>query len=337
MLKSPRTIRLALLLGGLLVLAVLPLLVTNRFVQSTVILILMYGTMAQAWNIMGGYTGLISIGQVAFFGLGGYVSSFLQVKYGVNPWPGMLIGGLVTALFGVLVGLPVSRLRGRYFSIATMAMAEVMRISISNWEFVGGARGITLPIMHESWLNFQFHRTKVPYYYIILGIFLAVNLVLYWLERSRTGYYFRAVRENEDVAEGLGIDKRVYKLTAIAIAAFFTALCGSFLAQYSLYVEPDYVFNTSISITTAMIAVFGGIGSLAGPILGASVLVPLSEYSRALLGSSGRGLDLAIYGLLIMIFCIAEPGGLMGLWRRLRKRYKAGRQARLQKGGTKDL
>lgn len=334
MFKSPQTIRIILLVAALVALAVFPLLVTNRFVQSTVILILMYGTMAQAWNIMGGYTGLISIGQVAFFGLGGYVSSFLQVKYGVNPWPGMLIGGLATALFGLLVGLPVSRLRGRYFSIATMAMAEVTRITMSNWELVGGARGITLPIKSESWLNFQFHRTKVPYYYIILGIFLAVNLVLYWLERSRTGYYLRAVRENEDVAEGLGIDKRTYKLTAIALAAFFTALCGSFLAQYSLYVEPDYVFNTSISITTAMIAVFGGIGNLAGPILGASVLVPLSEYSRAWLGSRGRGADLMIYGLLIMLFCITEPRGLMGLWRRLsRKRGKTpalteqGRQA----------
>lgn len=319
-LKSLRNIRSVLILAGLLLLAVFPILVKNRFVQSTVILVLMYGTMAQAWNIMGGYTGLISIGQVAFFGLGAYTSSFLQVRYGVNPWLGMISGGLVTALFGVLVGLPVSRLRGRYFSIATIAMAEVMRISITNWNFVGGARGITLPIRPESWLNFQFHRTKVPYYYIILGIFLVVNLIIYWIERSRTGYYFRAVRENEDVAEGLGIDKRVYKLLAIALAAFFTALAGSFLAQYSLYVEPDYVFNTSISITTAMIAVFGGIGSLAGPILGASVLVPISEYSRAWLGSGGRGLDLAIYGLLIMVFCIVEPKGLMGLWQRLFRR-----------------
>lgn len=313
-------IRLLVPLAGVVGLVLLPIVVSNRFIQSTLILILMYGTMAQAWNIMGGYTGLISIGQVAFFGLGGYVSSFLGVYYGVNPWIGMLLGGIVTAIFGVLIGLPVSRLRGRYFSIATMAMAEVMRIVITNWTLVGGARGITLPIMRESWANFQFHRTKLPYYYIILAIFLAVNLLIYWIERSRTGYYFRAVRENEDVAEGMGIDKRVYKLLAIALAAFFTALCGTFLAQYSLYVEPDYVFNSSISITTAMIAVFGGIGSLAGPVLGALVLVPVSEYSRALLGSGGRGLDLMIYGLVIMVFCIFEPRGLMGLYRRIRNR-----------------
>lgn len=317
---SKRVMQTALFVAFLVLVGLFPVFIKNRFLQNTVIMIFMYAMMAQAWNIMGGYTGLISVGQVAFFGLGAYVSSFLLVKWGVNPWIGMLIGGLVTAAFGVLIGLPVSRLKGRYFSIATIALAEVLRILFANWEYVGAARGIEHPIKRESWLNFQFHTTKAPYFYIIVVMFLLVTGVVYWLERSRSGYYLRAIRENEDVAAGLGVDKRVYKLLAIGLSAFFTAIAGSFLAQYSLYIEPDYVFSTSISITTAMIAVFGGIGNPIGPLLGASVLVPLSEYTRAWLGSGGRGIDLMIYGGLIVLFCVTEPRGVIGLWRRLRTR-----------------
>jgi len=302
---------------GLLIALIFPWIVQDRFAQNTAIFVLMYGLMAQAWNIMGGYTGLISVGQVAYFGIGAYTSAFLYTHFGINPWIALLIGGLITAMFGVVAGYPVSKLRGRYFSIATIAMAEVMRISFSNWEYVGAARGIQLPIEKESLLTFQFHSSRLPYYYIILFLFIVVNLVVYFLERSRTGYYFRAIRDNEEAAAGLGINRSFYKLLSIGISAFFTALAGSFLTQFSLYVEPDYVFASSISITVAMVAVLGGIGSLGGPILGALVLIPLSEYTRAWLGKQGQGLDLMLYGALIIIFCILEPKGLMGLWKRI--------------------
>ena len=320
--KNNTILKLVLFAAGLVVIIIAPLVIKNRFMQNTMILIFMYAVLAQAWNIMGGYTGLISVGQAAFFGVGAYVSSFLLSKYGVNPWLGMLAGGLLTGAFGVLVGLPFCRLRGRYFAIAMMALGEVMRILFSNWEFVGAARGIQQPIKPESLLNFQFHTTKIPYYYIIAALFLLVTGLVYWLERSRTGFYFRAIRENDEVAAAMGIDRTKYKLIAIGLSAAFTAMAGSFLAQYSLYVEPEYVFAEAISVTIAMVAVFGGIGNVAGPLLGALVLVPLSEYTRGALGGAGRGIDLLIYGALIVLFCVYEPSGMMGLWRRVRSRAR---------------
>ncbi|MGE5552974.1 MAG: branched-chain amino acid ABC transporter permease [Betaproteobacteria bacterium] len=302
----------------LLFLIVLPLVVRARFFQHTLIMVVFYALLGEAWNIITGYAGLISIGQAAFFGVGAYVSTFAFVKWGLNPWLGTLLSGLVTMVFGVAVGLPVTRLKGRYFAIATIALSQTMKVVFENWQYVGAARGIVHPIRDEGLLNFQFHTTKLPYYYIILAMLVLTLIGMYLMEKSKLGYYFKAIRENEDVASGLGVNKTYYKLVAIGLSAFITGICGSFLAQYSLYVEPAYVFNHTISVTIALIAVFGGVGHLAGPLLGSALLVPLSEYSRALLGSGGRGIDLMLYGAFIVLICIFEPDGVVGLFRRRR-------------------
>lgn len=315
--RGPRPTGLA--LSGLSVLMlVLPLVIRARFFQHTVIMVVFYALLGEAWNIITGYAGLISIGQAAFFGVGAYVSSFAFVKWGVNPWLGTLLSGLITMAFGVAVGLPVTRLKGRYFAIATIALSQTMKVVFENWQYVGAARGIIHPIREEGFLNFQFHSTKLPYYYIILAMLALTLLGMYLMERSKLGYYFKAIRENEDVASGLGVDRTHYKLIAIGLSAFITGVCGSFLAQYSLYVEPAYVFNHTISVTIALIAVFGGVGHIAGPLLGAAILVPVSEYSRALLGAGGRGIDLMLYGAFIVLICVFEPGGVVGLFTRRR-------------------
>jgi branched-chain amino acid transport system permease protein len=280
--------------------------------------VVFYALLGEAWNIITGYAGLISIGQAAFFGLGAYVSSVAVVKWGMGPWWGMLLSGLLTGAFGVAVGLPVTRLKGRYFAIATIALSQTMKIVFENWEYVGAAKGIIHPLQAEGFQVFQFHTTKLPYYYIILGLLVLTVIGMSLMERSKLGYYFKAIRENEDVAGGLGVDRTRYKLLAIGLSACLTGVCGSFLAQYSLYVEPAYVFNHTISVTIALIAVFGGVGNIFGPLLGSAILVPVSEYTRALLGAGGRGIDLMLYGAFIVLICVFEPDGVVGLFTRRR-------------------
>ncbi|MCR4424706.1 MAG: branched-chain amino acid ABC transporter permease [Firmicutes bacterium] len=302
----------------------LPFIFTSRFSQHILIMVLLYALLGEAWNIMTGYAGLVSVGQAAFFGVGAYVSSFAFVTWGVNPWLGMLLSGLVCAAFGVAVGFPVSRLRGRYFAIGTIALGQTIKIIFENWEYVGAARGLMLPLVPEGLLNFQFHTSKAPYYYIALALLAGVVVLMYLIEGSKLGYYFKAIRENEDVAAGMGVDKTVYKLIAIALSAFITGIGGTFLAQYSLYVEPEYVFNHLISVTIALIAVFGGTGNIAGPILGALILVPISELTRAWLGAGGKGIDLMIYGAFIVVICVFEPEGLVGIIRRVGRSARGG-------------
>ena len=302
---------------------IVPLFIKARFMQHILVMVVLYAVLGQAWNILGGYVGLVSIGQAAFFGLGSYVSSYLFVEYGVNPWIGFIAAGLITALFGFLVGLPVTRLRGRYFAIATIALGQVMKVLFENWERVGAATGLMLPLGKEGLVNFQFHTSKLQYYYIGLVMLGIIILFMRHMEKSRLGYYFKAIRENEDVASAMGINRTAYKLIAIAISAGITGMCGTFLAQYSLYVEPEYMFNHNISVTIALIAVFGGTGNILGPILGSAILLPISELTRAWMGSTGTGIDMMIYGAFIVLICVYQPEGLMGVVRNIQARTKA--------------
>ncbi|MGI6036705.1 MAG: branched-chain amino acid ABC transporter permease [Limnochordia bacterium] len=303
----------------------LPLFARSEFQLHVLVMVLLYALLAQGWNVMTGYTGLISIGQAAFFGFGAYVSSLLFVRWGINPWLGMLLAAFLTSLFSMIVFYPVTRLKGRYFAIATIAVSQGLKVLFENWEFVEAARGLAHPIVPEGFWAFQFHSSKLPYYYILLALVSLITLALYFLENSRLGYYFQAIRENEDVASAMGINKTKYKLISVAISGAITSIAGSFLAQYSLYVEPEYVFAHEISVTTALTGIFGGIGHLAGPILGSLILTPLSEYTRAWLGAGGTGIDMMIYGGFIVIICVVEPKGVVGLWGRIRERKVTGK------------
>ncbi len=327
MMESSKNLRNTALVGLALILAIAaPLVLKARFQQHVLVLIVLYAVMAQAWNIMAGYAGMVSIGQAAFFGIGAYVSTVLFVQYKVNPWLGFIAAGLATALFATIIGLPFSRLRGRYFAIGTIALAQMIKVVFENWPQVGGATGIIIDMTKESFLNFQFHSSKLGYYYIALGMLVAVVTFMYFMERSKMGFYFKAIRENEEVATGLGVNKTAYKLIAIAISAGITGMCGTILAQYQLYVEPAFVFDHSVSVTIALVAVFGGSGNIIGPLLGALILMPISELTRAWLGSGGTGVDLMIYGAFIVLICIYEPDGLMGIARKAGRRLKARRE-----------
>ncbi len=289
-----------------------PLAVKGSFPMNVMIMFMLYATMGVAWNIMGGFAGMFSFGQAAFFGIGAYTSTWLLLAWNVNPWIGMLAGGLLAALTGAAIGLPCSNLRGHYFAIASIAFAEIVRIHFNNWKLVGAAEGLSLPILPASLRNFMFHTTKAPYYYIILGFLVLSLLVCRKITTSRTGYYLRAIKESHDVAKVLGIGFARYRLWAIAISAFLTAMAGTFYAQYILYIDPESVLVLPISVQVVLVAMLGGAGSIMGPVIGAAILLPISEGTRVWLGHRGTGIDMVIYGTLIMLISVYQPKGVWG-------------------------
>jgi branched-chain amino acid transport system permease protein len=280
------------------------------------IMIFLYGALATAWNIIAGYCGQISLGQAVFFGVGAYTSSLLFKETGLTPWAGMVAGAILAVIVSQVIGYPVFRLRGHYFAIATIAVGEIVQALVVNWDLIGGARGVFVPIKRpDSLLNFQFHQSKAFYYYIALGLLLLALGVTRLIERSRRGYYFRAIREDQEAAAALGVDVAREKLRALAVSAALTAMGGTFYAQYLLFIDPESVFALSLSILICLVAVLGGVGTLWGPVLGAAVLVPLQEGTRVMFGGTGKALDLVIYGALIIAISVFQPGGLMALFR----------------------
>jgi branched-chain amino acid transport system permease protein len=288
--------------------------------RDLAIKILLNATLAQAWNILAGYCGQVSLGHAVFFGTGAYTSSVLQVQFGVNPWIGLVGGAAIAVVLSQAIGYPCFRLRGHYFAIATIAIGEIIHTVAINWEFIGGARGLTLPIHKDSLLAFQFHGTKFIYYYIALALMACCFLVTWRVERSRIGYYLRAIREDADAAQSVGIPVAKYKLIAMAVSAAFVSIGGSFYAQYVLYMDPDSVFPLSLSILVCLLAVVGGVGTLWGPLVGATLMIPLSEWTRIQFGGTGSGVDLIIYGGLLTIVAVFQPAGLVGLVTRWRRR-----------------
>jgi branched-chain amino acid transport system permease protein len=316
-LGSPMAVRSIVLCGMLIcVLILVPAFVDHRsFELRLMTIIFLYATMGQAWNILGGYAGQISIGHGVFFGLGAYTSTALVVSLGLNPWAGAVFAILVAAVAGVLIGLPCFRLKSHYFVIATLVVAESVFLIFSEWNLVGGAIGLELPIRPSAWINFQFNRDKVPYYYIALTMIALVTLLVVLMDRSKIGHILRAIRDDEEAAKSLGFSPRRYKLIAMAISAGILGFCGTFYAQYVLLVDPPSVLAGSISVIIALVPIFGGIGTVAGPIIGSVVLITISEYSRVYFSGGGRNLDLLIYGALIMIIAAYLPGGIMSMFR----------------------
>jgi branched-chain amino acid transport system permease protein len=304
---------------GILVAAVLafPFVFRGPYPQHLAILVMLSALLGTAWNLLGGFAGQVSLGQATFFGAGAYTSTLLAQHAGLSPWVGMIAGALLAAALALAIGYPCFRLSGHYFAIATIAIGEIAGIAVTNWDFAGGAVGLFLPVGTAGFASFQFHRSKLGYYFVLAAMLFATLALSAWLRRGRAGYYWRAIREDQAAARSVGVPALRFKQIAIALSAALTACAGTFYAQYVLFIDPGSVLPLSLSIQICLVAVLGGVGTVMGPLLGALVLIPLSEATRVLLGGSGRSLDLVVYGLLIMLISAFEPAGLLGIARRL--------------------
>jgi branched-chain amino acid transport system permease protein len=300
--------------AALLVAALLPLFVSDASHLNLLILVLMAAQLGVAWNLLGGYAGQVSLGHAAFYGIGAYTSTLLLLKFGVNPWLGMLAGGFVAALLSIAFGWSCFRLKGHYFAMATIAVAEIVQIVFTNWDYGGGAVGLTVPMTHDGWAWMVF-AGKLPYYWLALGLLVLTLGATALVERSHVGYYLRAIKDEPDAARSIGINIARYKQVALSLSAFFTALGGSLYAQKELYIDPGSVLSTALSIKMALVAILGGIGTLFGPVLGAVVLTTIEELTRAGFGGSGRGTDTIIYAALIIAIAVFYPSGLIGWYR----------------------
>jgi branched-chain amino acid transport system permease protein len=332
---APAASRAGLLAGAAVLagLAAVPLLVTDQGVLDTLVRILFYAYLAQAWNLLGGYAGQLSLGHAAYLGVGAYTSSLLFVLAGVSPWIGMWVGAAAAAAVALGIGLLGFRfgLRGVYFSLLTLAANEILRVLVLHWDLAGGAVGIFLPFRGDAPGLLQF-KSRVPFYYLALVMTAGVTLLVAAIARSPLGWRLMAIREDEDAARAVGVDTLRAKLAAIVLSGALTALGGTFYAQYYLNIHPTVVFATPLSIEILLRAFVGGAGTIVGPLVGAALLTPLGDVLRGMLSRGGlEGLHLVVYGLLLVVTVLFFPRGLAaGLGRRrakLRPPDGAGRAA----------
>lgn len=303
------------LLVAVVALVVFPFLVPDPFSQQVVVMMLMYGALGAAWNLVGGFLGRVSFGHAVFLGIGAYTTLLLLQSLHLSPWIGIPLGGVVAAVVAFIVGRPTLRLTGHYFAMATIALLAVAQLLVVNWSWAGGATGVEAPIANNAWM--LLFSSKAPYYWLAFALALLTLWATVALVRSRTGYYWRAINGDEAAARSLGVPVERYKMRAFVLSAALTGVWGGFYAIYIGFIDPDSAFNLTLSIQIVLVAILGGIGSLAGPWLGAAVLIPLGEGMRVALGSSGSGYDLLLYGLAIILVSLFLPKGLITL--RLRR------------------
>jgi branched-chain amino acid transport system permease protein len=283
--------------------------VGDQVTLELVFTFLLYAVLGQSWNWISGYAGNISFGHAIFFACGAYASGLL-VTAGWSPWLAFVAGALAAVVLALVAGFPTLGLRGHYFSIATIAVAALVEACVRVVPWLNGANGFELPI-RNGWSALEF-ASKTNYVLLALVLFAAVQLATIGLERSRLGFYLRALRANYAAAASVGIDERRWKLIAFAAAAVMASAAGVLYAQDTLFVDPPSVLALSVSIDIALIGVVGGIGTLWGPAVGALVYVALAKGVALHLGGSGKGYDLVIYGAIICLIAALRPDGIVG-------------------------
>jgi len=327
--------RIALVIGAVIAIVYpIPLqLQGTTYYQTVGFLVLLNAMLGLGWNVIGGWAGQFDFGPQVFFAIGAYTSALLYVKLGVDAWLGLPIAAAVAAAICAVLTYPLTRLRGHYFAIATVAIWMIAQPIGATWEYIGAAQGLFIPVKPHasvvtSALALQFTgRTKaLGYYYAALALFAITLALMAWVERSKLGFYFRAVRDDQEAAEGIGINSRLYKVTARSITAAVFAAAGVLYAFWALSVFPEQALELNWSTLPIMATVVGGIGRLWGPVLGALILIPIAQIMSTTLGAgplAGRGIDLIVYGLIIVVIAAFRPTGLLSLpwsrWLRLRR------------------
>jgi branched-chain amino acid transport system permease protein len=294
-----------------------PLVVPSSYYQHLVIISLMWVIIGSSWNLLAGYTGQVSFGHAIFFGVGAYTAGLCVTQLGISAWWGMLFGGLVSMLAGLFVGWVCFRLRGPYFALATLAGGEIFRLIATNWEsLTDGMVGI---------LIIQTFKSKLSYYYIVLALALTCILVIRVIMKSKWGYYFVSIREDQDAAESLGINIALYKNISLLVSAFFTGMAGAFYMNYMAFIDPEVVFSLHfISIMAILVGIVGGVATIWGPAVGAFIMVGLQETFRSsFFGLAPEWISQAhalAFGLLVIFVIMYLPNGVVGDWEKI-KRY----------------
>ena len=310
-----------------LLLLPLALLVDDAHWLNIIAFTYLMGGLAAAWNIIGGFGGQFSLGHGVFFGIGAYAGAKLYVAFDLSPWLTVLPIALFAALVAMLISWPTFRLRGPFFAIATLAFNEVAFVIAHNLESVtGGPRGIMIPF--KAGLANMIFRERWQYALLMFGFVALVIGITIVLRRSRLGYYLLAVREDEDAARASGINVLGVKLRGMALSAGLTAIGGTLFAMYLRFIDPPTIFNLQeVGVKFALLSLIGGIGTIAGPLLGAALIIPFENFLRAELANAVPGLSLAILGLLMVLAALFMKRGVMGaiddLWARLKRKGAA--------------
>jgi branched-chain amino acid transport system permease protein len=296
-----------------------PLLNLNTYIMHILILVLMWSVIGMAWNILGGYTGQVSFGHAAFFGFGAYVAGLLYYHLGISAWWGIPASVIILTILSLIIGYICLRLRGAYFALATLALGEICRVTTENLTaFTQGNMGIM--IRERTWVD------KTWYFYIILLIAAGTFILIKTVIESKLGYYFVAIREDQDAAESMGIDTTFYKTVSLCLSGVLTGIAGAFFMNYMGYVDPGVVFPLyDISIVTVMVVMVGGAATYWGPIVGAVIMVFLAEEIRSLpyIGAAHQ----TIFGVILILIIMFVPNGIVGDFRKLLNPFKRKKEA----------
>lgn len=301
-----------------LLLVILPFVMTDQFMLHNAILVVMFIGLTVAWNIAA-FGGALSLGHGAFFGLGSYASALMLIRFDINPWLGMVTAMLVAGVGGLLLSIPLLRLRGPFFTLASLAFVEVLRLlAVYARDLTGGSEGLTVPA-RPGWLYMSF-MDREPYYYIVLvmtGLAVLVSILIYY---SWIGYQLRASGADDEAVRALGVRSGRLKVFALVVSAGITGAFGAFAAQYFFIIDPETSFSfTQYSLQPALNGIIGGMGTVPGPIIGALVMTPIGEYLRSTFAGQ-QGLNFLIYGIVLVVVVMAMPGGLMSAIRKVSDR-----------------
>jgi branched-chain amino acid transport system permease protein len=302
-------------------LLVYPLVLRDQFYWDVGVVLLLAAITASAWNIVGGYAGQVSVGHAMFFGVGAYLPLLVYNLWKLPPIAGVPLGIGLSLALAVIIGVPTLRLKGHYFSMATIAIAELIRIFVGTWDLVGAAIGLQGPAVGRGWWDLTF-RSEIPYYYIFLGVLALLVAITATIERGRFGYYLRAIKAGERAARSLGVPVQLVKLKALMLSATFTSLAGSLYAIKTGFVDPESGFGILVSVQMVIVAALGGAGTLLGPLVGALILVPAQTATNNWFGGGGTGLTYILYGGIIVLLARFEPGGLHELWQRIAPMFR---------------
>jgi branched-chain amino acid transport system permease protein len=292
---------------------------TSIYIQGILILVMIWVVLGTSWNLLAGFTGQVSFGHAAFFGVGAYATALPLLHWNISPWWGLLTGGITAVIFGFLLGKLVFRLKGPYFALGTLASGEILRLLFGEEEWLtNGHSGI---LYMTTWIS------KYPYYFIILFIAVLSIASVKLIMKSKLGFYFLSIREDQDAAEALGIDTIKYKNISLAISTFMAGTAGAFFMIYMGFIDPEVVFALhNISIITILVGIIGGVGTIWGPAVGAIIMVFVQELFRSSLFGFGpewiSRIHSLVFGALVVLVILYMAGGVVGDWDLIKRKFK---------------